>query len=60
MGKEVIHIGKFKTFAEATIHGQIEETTAWKDFLALIKMGIVNSTSLRHLLECGLRFILQG
>ena len=27
----------------ATLHSDIPETTAWKDFLALIKVGIVNS-----------------
>ncbi|MDJ1631714.1 heme o synthase [Bacillus velezensis] len=28
---------------DTAIDGQIEETTAWKDFLSLIKIGIVNS-----------------
>ena len=28
---------------EVPIHSTIEETSAWKDFLALIKVGIVNS-----------------
>ncbi|WP_332286051.1 heme o synthase [Bacillus velezensis] len=28
---------------DTAIGGQIEETTAWKDFLSLIKIGIVNS-----------------
>lgn len=42
--REVIHIGKFQNSrGSKPIHGQIEETTALKDFLALIKMGIVNS-----------------
>lgn len=29
--------------ADTAMNGQIEETTAWKDFLALIKVGIVYS-----------------
>ncbi len=28
---------------EASVHSTIEETSAWQDFLALIKVGIVNS-----------------
>ena len=41
----------FQNSQEAAIHGQIEETTAWKDFLALIKWASSIPISLRHLLN---------
>ncbi|MDQ0217210.1 protoheme IX farnesyltransferase [Peribacillus cavernae] len=31
------------TDSEATLHAAIPKTTAWKDFMALVKIGIVNS-----------------
>ncbi|MDM5319786.1 heme o synthase [Bacillus altitudinis] len=49
-----------KTAAEAAIHGQIEETTAWKDFLALIKMGIVNSNFITTFTGMWLAFYFTG
>lgn len=41
--REVYVMANSRILNDTAIDGQIEETTAWKDFLSLIKIGIVNS-----------------
>ncbi|MHA7768024.1 heme o synthase [Bacillus atrophaeus] len=45
---------------DTAIDGQIEETTAWKDFLSLIKIGIVNSNLITTFTGMWLAFHFSG
>ncbi|MEC1670264.1 heme o synthase [Bacillus mojavensis] len=45
---------------DTAIDGQIEETTAWKDFLSLIKIGIVNSNLITTFTGMWLAFHISG
>ncbi|MDA1475676.1 heme o synthase [Bacillus changyiensis] len=46
--------------ADPTMNGQIEETTPWKDFLALIKVGIVYSNLITTFTGMWLAFYLSN
>ncbi|KAA6452991.1 heme o synthase [Bacillus swezeyi] len=46
--------------ADTAMNGQIEETTAWKDFLALIKVGIVYSNLITTFTGMWLAFYLSN